>query len=89
MSTSDLEQRIFRIVTAKRNMRGLAEMPGAILEEIERTHVLVERDRWERIIGAAEAAVNEWGAESRVGLLETDLEPIRPHAAESDTPETS
>lgn len=43
---TDLEHRIFRIVTATRVQ---ADIPGAILAEIERTHVLVERDRWERV----------------------------------------
>lgn len=35
---TDLEQRIFRIVTATRVQ---ADIPGAIVAEIERTHVIV------------------------------------------------
>lgn len=82
---TDLNDRILRAVAS---CRVQGDIPAEVLKAIERTYVLVELGRWERIIGAAEAAVNEWGAESRVGLLETDLDPIRQLAAESDTPET-
>lgn len=36
--------------------------------------VVIDRAKFERIVGAAIAARNEWGAESRVGLWEGDLD---------------
>jgi len=47
----------------------------SVLAEIGKTHVLIERERWERVHEAAWIAVREFGAESRVGLNDDDLEP--------------
>lgn len=38
--------------------------------------VVVDRARFERLRDAAGMAADEWGADSRVGLLPGDLEPL-------------
>lgn len=100
MSTTDLEQRIMKIVVGTRVQ---ADIPGAILAEIGRTHVLVERGRWQRV-GTVTIDAQRWDRVAYAARLaahyqlaslkpgdgddvDRDLEPIRHAAAESDTPE--
>lgn len=96
---TDLEQRIFRIVTSTRVQ---ADIPGAIVAEIERTHDIVERPRntcsnedcdhgkvWTHSIRTKAGEIKEFYKQCPVCKGTGDLEPIRHDAAASDTPETT
>lgn len=86
----DLESRIFLAIAKTMPTK----QPAAVLAEIERTHVLVERDRWERVQTALWSIQEEYLLSDDVLGLQSgdvdrtwiDLDPIRHDAAESDTP---
>lgn len=71
---TDLESRIFLAIAKSTPTK----QPAAVIAEIESTHVIVERARWERVRIAAQLANCD-------GCFEPgDLDPIRHDAAKSD-----
>lgn len=81
---TDIEQRIFRIVTGTRVQ---SDIPGAILADIERTHAMIPKEELLHTYTVLMAAGKTREA-ARLQAIWTK-EPIRHDAANCDTPETT
>ena len=63
--------------TAQTWPKSYEEIADVVIRAIEASgRVTVDRARFERLLDAANMAADEWGAESRVGLQQGDLEPL-------------